>query len=73
MSGGDLISTEGTRTFPLRWCNLGIKEFKGEGNGYLMDREYQYVFVGNSDHHEFLSHSPDQLRDPLFKKGIANL
>ena len=38
-----------------------------------MDRQYQYAFVGNSDHHDFLSHHAGQWSDPIFEKGIAKL
>jgi hypothetical protein len=38
-----------------------------------MDREYQYGFVGNSDHYDFLSHNAGQCSDPFFEKGIAKL
>ena len=36
-----------------------------------MDREYEYVFVGNPDHYGFLSHDTGKCSDPLFKKGIG--
>ena len=37
-----------------------------------MGCEYQYVFVGNSGHYDFLSHNAGQCVDPFFEKGIAN-
>jgi hypothetical protein len=36
-----------------------------------MDREYEYVFVGNPGHYGFLSHDAGKCNDPLFKKGIG--
>ncbi len=38
-----------------------------------MDRQYQYPFVGNSDHYDFLSHHAGQWSDPILEKGIAKL
>ena len=37
-----------------------------------MDHKYQYPFVGNSDHYDFLSHNASQCSHPVFEKGIAN-
>jgi len=38
-----------------------------------MDRQYEYVFIGDSDHHGFLSHNSDECTDPIFEKGIDKL
>jgi hypothetical protein len=54
---------------PSYWTKNG-EEAEDE---YFMDRQYQYVLVGDSDHHGFLSHHTDQCIDPLFKKRIENL
>jgi len=36
-----------------------------------VDREYQYLFVGSPDHHDFLSHNTGERVNPFSKKGIA--
>jgi hypothetical protein len=38
-----------------------------------MDRQYQHVFIGDSDRHGFLSHNADECIDPLFKKGMISI
>jgi hypothetical protein len=35
-----------------------------------MDRQYEYVFAGDSDHHGFVSHHSGERIDPVDKKGI---
>jgi len=35
-----------------------------------MDRQYQYVLVGDSDYHGFLSHDPIEYADPVSEEGI---
>ena len=35
-----------------------------------MDRQYQYVFIGDSDHHGFLSHDPVEYADPISEEGV---
>ena len=36
-----------------------------------MDRQYEYIFAGDSDHHGFLSHHSGERIDPVDKKGIG--
>jgi hypothetical protein len=36
-----------------------------------MDCEYQYIFVGHSDHYDFLSHNAGECSDPFLEKGIG--
>ena len=43
----------------------------GGGDECFMDRQYEYVFAGDSDHHGFLSHDPGRCTDPLVKKRIG--
>jgi hypothetical protein len=38
-----------------------------------MDRQYEYAFVGSSDHYGFLPHRPIEYIDPLAEKRIASL
>jgi len=45
----------------------------GGGNDEcFMDRQYEYVFAGDSDHHGFLSHHSGERIDPVDKKGIRH-
>jgi len=43
----------------------------GGGDECFMDRQYEYVFAGDSDHHGFLSHHSGERIDPVDKKGIG--
>jgi hypothetical protein len=43
---------------------------KGGQDGYLMDRQYQYVFVGDSDYHGFLSYCPGECIDQVAEERI---
>ncbi len=36
-----------------------------------MDRQYQYVFVGDSDYHGLLSYHTGECIDPVVKKGMT--
>ena len=35
-----------------------------------MDRQYQYVFIGDSDYHGLLSHDPIEYADPVSEEGM---
>ncbi len=35
-----------------------------------MDRQYQYVFIGDSDYHGFVSYDPVEYADPVSKEGM---
>ena len=43
---------------------------KGGQDGYLMDRQYEYVFVGDSNYHGFLSYYPGECIDQVAEEGI---
>ena len=47
-----------------------VQRWKGGGNEYPMDCQYEYSFVGPSDHHGFLPHHPIECIDPLAEKRI---
>jgi hypothetical protein len=38
-----------------------------------MDRQYQYLSVGDSDYYGFLSHHTSEFIDPMVEKGITSL
>lgn len=42
----------------------------GGEDEHFMDRQYQYISVGDSNHHGFLSHDAVERINPLAKKGI---
>ncbi len=44
----------------------------GGQDGYFMDCQYEYVFVGHPDHHGFVSHYSGERTDPVDEKGIGN-
>jgi hypothetical protein len=45
----------------------------GGGDECFMDRQYEYVFADDTDHHGFVSHHSGERADPVVKKGIRNL
>jgi hypothetical protein len=52
-----------------RWTNDSGQE--GGENEHLMDRQYEYVSVGDFDHHGFLSHDTGNCIDSVVKKRIV--
>jgi hypothetical protein len=45
---------------------------KGGQDGYFMDRQYEYVFVGDSHYYGFLSYCPGECIDQVAEEGIIN-
>ena len=47
-----------------------VQKWKGEENGYFMDRQYEHVFIGDSDHYGFLPYHAGECGDTVAKKRI---
>ena len=46
---------------------------KGGRYECFMDRQYQHIFIGDSDHHGFLSHNAVKRIDPMAEEGIVSI
>jgi hypothetical protein len=47
-----------------------VQKWKGEENEYLMGRQYEHVFIGDSDHYGFLPYHAGECIDPMAEERI---
>ena len=47
-----------------------MNDEQGGQDGYLMDRQYEYVFVGNSNYYGFLYYRSGECIDQVAEEGI---
>jgi hypothetical protein len=52
------------------YLHTGLKSERRDGNGLLMDCQYQYSLIDDSDHHGFLSDDPIEYADPVSEEGV---
>jgi len=48
-----------------------VNNEQGGQDGYLMDRQYEYFFVGDSHYYGFLSHSPGGCIDQVAEERMT--
>lgn len=48
-----------------------VNNEQGGQDGYLMDRQYEYVFAGDSHYYGFLSHSPGDCIDQVAEERMT--
>jgi hypothetical protein len=49
-----------------------MNDEQGGQDGYLMDRQYQYVFAGDSNYYGFLSYCPGECIDQVAEERVNN-
>jgi hypothetical protein len=52
------------------YLHTGLQWERRNGNGLLMDCQYQYILIGDSDHHGFLSDDPVEYADPFSEERM---
>jgi hypothetical protein len=59
------------RAYPYRLGEKGVIGLKRRADhGYFVDRQYEYLFVGDSHYHGFLSDYASECIDPLVEKRM---